>query len=78
MSNKTIELKGKLINMEDTMKEPKVIGSWSGNTHGKLQFATKEEAMEFAKDIPNDPLGWYWHAGEIEKADDGTYWVVIP
>ena len=60
------------------MIKPEIIGRWSGITHGKVQFATREEAKEFAKDIPYNPLGWYWHAGEIEEASDGTYWVVIP
>lgn len=60
------------------MTEPKIIGRWSGSTHGKVQFATKEEAIEFAADIPSDPLGWYWTAGEISKDEDGTWWVVIP
>lgn len=60
------------------MTEPKIIGRWSGSTHGKVQFASKEEAIEFAAGIPSDPLGWYWTAGEISEDPDGTCWVVIP
>jgi len=60
------------------MTEPKIIGRWSGSTHGKVQFASEEEAREFAGGYNGEPLGWYWAAGDISKDDDGTWWVVIP
>lgn len=60
------------------MVKPKIIGSWSGSTHGKVQFATREEALEYGKNIPYEPLGFYWGAGQIEEGDRGTWWVVIP
>ena len=60
------------------MKRPKIIGSWSGCTHGKVQFATKEEAIEYSNGIPSQPLGWYWEASEISEGGDGTWWVVVP
>ena len=62
---------------EVNMKKPKIIGSWSGITHGKVQFATREEAVAYSNDIKKVPLGWYWEAGEISKGEDNTFWVVV-
>lgn len=57
----------------------KVISRWSCATHGKVQFATLEEAREFARSIPKDPESWgSYNVGTIEITPDDTYWVVIP
>ena len=57
----------------------KVMSHWSCATHGKVQFATLDEAKEFAKNIPYDPESWgSYDVGSIEITLDGTYWVVIP
>lgn len=60
------------------MTKSKIIGQWSGCTHGKYQFATLADAEEYASGIASVPLGWYWTAGDIEKYADGSYWVVVP
>ena len=60
------------------MNNSKIIGRWSGCTHGKVQFATLEDAEEFSAKQKAVDLGWYWTAGEIQRGEDGTYWVVIP
>jgi hypothetical protein len=60
------------------MKKPRIIDSWSGCTHGTVSFATEAEAIEYAKDIPSQPLGWYWTAGEISKVTDECWTVVVP
>jgi len=55
-----------------------IIGQWSGNTHGKVQFATKDEAIDYSNSVTRQPLGWYWYAGDMSEGADGTWWVVIP
>lgn len=58
---------------------PKIISRWSCATHGKVQFATLDEAREFVKGIPKDPESWgSYNVGTIEITPDDTYWVVIP
>jgi hypothetical protein len=58
------------------------IRHWSGCTHGKVFFATEEEARAFAAQVVKEnnsrELGWYWLAGSVAGHSDGTWSVVIP
>lgn len=58
------------------------IDHWSGCTHGKVIFATREEAEAYAEHICDRigrvELGWYWSAGQVMADRDGRWAVVVP